>query len=129
VSVRGGKAAVENDGENYYFVIPLRNVGTGLGVLHAWHLAVLQPRADSGHAEPEEFRPQTLDLYVPAGDTGYWQGAVRGPDDPFSEGRLQPAAPPPSNFDPGLGGGAAQSRMGRRCRVRPSPRRAGAACA
>jgi hypothetical protein len=88
VSVRGGKAAVENDGENYYFVIPLRNVGTGLGVLHAWHLAVLQPRADSGHAEPEEFRPQTLDLYVPAGDTGYWQGAVRGPDDPFSEGRL-----------------------------------------
>jgi hypothetical protein len=86
VSVHGGKAAVENDGETYYFVIPLRNVGTGLGVLHSWHLAVLQPRGDSGHAEPEEFRPQTLDLYVPAGDTGYWQGAVREPDDPFREG-------------------------------------------
>src|ERR1700716_612986 len=28
VSVQGGKAAVERDGENYYFVIPLRNVGS-----------------------------------------------------------------------------------------------------
>ena len=31
-------------------------------------------------------RHQTLDLYVPAGDTGFWQGAVREPDDPFREG-------------------------------------------
>src|SRR3954447_6649156 len=29
VSVAGGKAAIERDRENYYFVIPLRNVGTG----------------------------------------------------------------------------------------------------
>src|SRR6476620_3948144 len=28
VSAAGGRAAVERDGENYYFVIPLRNVGT-----------------------------------------------------------------------------------------------------
>ena len=34
----------------------------------------------------KEFRPQTLDLYVPAGDTGYWLGAVRRPDDPFRGG-------------------------------------------
>jgi hypothetical protein len=93
VSVQGGKAAVENDGENYYFVIPLRNVGTGLAVLHAWHVAVLQPQADTGHAEPEEFRPQMLDLYVPAGYTGYWQGAVRGPDDPFREGLREASSP------------------------------------
>jgi hypothetical protein len=86
VSVEGGMAAVERDGENYYFVIPLRNVGTGLAVLHSWHVAALQPRADSGHAEPEEFRAQVIDLYVPAGDTGFWQGAVRGSDDPFREG-------------------------------------------
>jgi hypothetical protein len=86
VSVQGGKAAVENDGETYYFVIPLRNVGPGLGVLQSWHVAALQPRADTGHAEPEEFRPQILDLYVPAGDTGFWQGAVREPDDPFRDG-------------------------------------------
>jgi hypothetical protein len=28
-------AAVESKGENYYFVIPLRNVGNGLAVLQA----------------------------------------------------------------------------------------------
>jgi hypothetical protein len=86
VSVAGGRAAVERDGENYYFVIPLRNVGAGLAVLQSWHIAVLQPRPDTGHPKPEEFRAQTLDLYVPTGDTGFWQGAVREPDDPFREG-------------------------------------------
>jgi hypothetical protein len=90
VSVEGGRAAVERDGENYYFVIPLRNVGTGLAVVQSWHIAVLQPRPDTGHPMPDEFRRQTLDLYVPAGDTGFWQGAVREPDDPF-RGGLQEA--------------------------------------
>lgn len=89
LSVAGGKAAVERDGENYYFAIPLRNVGTGLAVLQSWHIAVLQPQPDSGHPKPEEFRPQTRDLYVPAGDGGFWQGAVREPDDPFREGLLE----------------------------------------
>jgi hypothetical protein len=86
VSVCGGMAAVEVDGENYYFVIPLRNVGTGLAVLQSWHLTALRPRADSAYADPGEFRPQSRDLYVPAGDTGFWQGAVREPDDSFREG-------------------------------------------
>ena len=27
--------------------------------------------------------PRRRDIYVPAGDTGFWQGAIRGPDDPF----------------------------------------------
>jgi hypothetical protein len=67
-------------------VIPLRNVGTGLAVLQSWHLTALQPRADSGYPDPGEFRPQSRDLYVPAGDTGFWQGAVREPDDPFRDG-------------------------------------------
>jgi hypothetical protein len=86
VSVQGGMAAVERDGENYYFVIPLRNVGNGLAVLQAWHLSPQEPQLDSPHFEPTEHRPQTRDLYVPAGDTGFWQGAVREPDDPFRDG-------------------------------------------
>jgi hypothetical protein len=86
IRVSGGMAAVERDGETYYLVIPLRNVGTGLAVIHSWHLMVLAPRAESPHPEPTEFRPQQLDLYVPAGDTGYWQGAVRDPDHPFRAG-------------------------------------------
>ena len=86
VSVQGGMAAVERDGESYYFVIPLRNVGNGLAVLQAWRLSARPPELDTPHAEPAEHRPQTRDLYVPAGDTGFWQGAIREPDDPFREG-------------------------------------------
>ncbi len=86
VSVEGGMAAVECEGERYYFVIPLRNVGNGLAVLQAWHLTAFRPEIDTPHAEPAEHRPQTRDLYVPAGDIGFWQGAIREPDDPFREG-------------------------------------------
>jgi hypothetical protein len=31
----------------------------------------------------EEFHLQSRDLYVPAGDIGMWQGALRHPDDPI----------------------------------------------
>jgi hypothetical protein len=86
VSVDGGMAAVECDGERYYLVIPLRNVGNGLAVLHAWRFTTHRLRADTDHAEPAEHRPQSRDLYVPAGDTGFWQGAIREPEDPFREG-------------------------------------------
>jgi hypothetical protein len=86
VSVEGGLAAVERDGENYYFVIPLRNVGNGLAVLQAWRFVAQRPEINTPHAEPAEHRPQTRDLYVPAGDTGFWQGAIREPDDPFRVG-------------------------------------------
>jgi len=86
ISVEGGMAAVERDGENYYFVIPLRNVGNGLAVLQAWRFVARRPEIDTPHAEPAEHRPQTRDLYVPAGDTGFWQGAIREAGDPFRQG-------------------------------------------
>lgn len=91
VHVDGGMGAVEHEGENYYFVIPLRNVGTGLGVLQAWHLTAPYRQSDQ-HPEPAAFRAQTRDLYVPAGDTGFWQGAVREPDDPFRDGLAEAVA-------------------------------------
>jgi hypothetical protein len=86
VTVEGGMAAVEREGDNYYFVIPLRNVGNGLAVLQAWRFAAQRPQLGDPHAQPTEHRPQTRDLYVPAGDVGFWQGAIREPDDPFREG-------------------------------------------
>jgi hypothetical protein len=86
VRVDGGMAAVESDDERYYLVIPLRNVGNGLAVLQAWRLTARGPRLDTPRADPAEHRPQSRDLYVPAGDTGFWQGAIREPDDPFREG-------------------------------------------
>jgi hypothetical protein len=86
VRVEGGMAAVEGEDEKYYLVIPLRNVGSGLAVLQAWRLITADTGTDTPHADPAEHRPQTRDLYVPAGDTGFWQGAIREPDDPFREG-------------------------------------------
>jgi hypothetical protein len=86
VTVEGGMAAAERHGENYYFVIPLRNVGNGIAILQAWRLAAQRPGIDTPHAELEEHRRQTRDLYVPPGDTGFWQGAIREPDDPFRVG-------------------------------------------
>jgi hypothetical protein len=86
VTVDGGMAAVEHESENYYFVIPLRNVGNGLAVLQAWRLKAGRPELEAPHAEPAEHRRQSRDLYVPAGDVGFWQGAIREPDDPFREG-------------------------------------------
>jgi len=62
VHVEGGTAAVERDGESYYFVIPLRNVGNGLAVLQAWRFMARRPEIDAPHAEPAEHRPQTRDL-------------------------------------------------------------------
>ena len=85
IRVEGGMAAVEREDESYYFVIPLRNVGNGLAVLQAWRLMAGRPELEAGHAEPVEHRPQSRDLYVPAGDIGFWQGAIREPDDPFRE--------------------------------------------
>jgi len=84
--VCGGMAAVEEDAGTYYFVIPLRNVGTGLAVIHSWYVTALQPTSNWSHRPPEEFRRQQLDLYVAAGDTGFWQGAIRERDDPFRAG-------------------------------------------
>lgn len=36
-----------------------------------------QPRGDDDHRPEQEFRTQTRDLYIPPGDIGLWQGAVR----------------------------------------------------
>ena len=71
-----------------YLAISLRNVGSGIAVCQGWSV-----RAGSGsslnyptHAPVEEFRLQSRDLYVPVGDIGMWQGALRNPDDPVRAG-------------------------------------------
>jgi hypothetical protein len=79
--VDGGVAGVEDSGEAIYFVMPLRNVGTGMAVLHGWHYVDGGPRTP--HAEPQDFRLQSIDLLVPPGDTGLWQAAIRDQSDPF----------------------------------------------
>ncbi len=70
--------------EAIYFAMALRNGGSGLAVIHGWRAA---PRADSASERPDldEFRSQQIDLFIPAGDTGHWLGALRDPSEPRFE--------------------------------------------
>jgi hypothetical protein len=74
----GGRAALEVTDEVVYLAVSVRNVGTGLAVLHGWHLLVgLQ--TERSHPPLEDFTAQNLDIYVAPGDIGLWLGALRDP--------------------------------------------------
>lgn len=83
VRAAGGHGVAEHDG-NLYFAMSLRNVGSGIGVCQGWHVAagLQSSRMAPQHVPEDEFRLQTRDLYIPAGDIGMWQGALRDRNDP-----------------------------------------------
>lgn len=85
LTVPGGAAAVELHDGRFYAVLPLRNVGAGIAVLHSWRLA---PRSVLMQEDPDPtaFRRLTRDLYIPSGEVGFWQGALREPDDEMRAG-------------------------------------------
>ncbi len=82
--LRNGLAAVQQVDGNLYLAIPLRNVASGIAVLHGWHLWTGGERGEIPPplpADSEEFRRLQRDLYVPAGDVSFWQAALRDPAD------------------------------------------------
>jgi hypothetical protein len=85
----GGAAEIHDD--MIYLALGLRNGGNGLAVIHGWRA---RPRHDpdtpgAGRVDEEpgldEFRQQQLDIFIPAGDVGFWQGALRDPSLPGYE--------------------------------------------
>jgi hypothetical protein len=78
----GGQGAAEASNEAVYLAFGLRNVANGIAVLHGWCLYLERPSGDSGPPPLDEFRRLTRDLYVPAGDVGFWQGVFRDPSEP-----------------------------------------------
>ena len=71
-----------------YLAIAVRNVGSGIAVLHGWHLFPEPVLGDVDHTPVEQFRRLTRDLYIAPGEVGFWQGAFREVDDPaFVEAR------------------------------------------
>jgi hypothetical protein len=88
VSVPGHGGAAELHNENIFMALGLRNGGSGLAVIHGWRARVREtvtPGSGRPNEEPDldEFRQQQLDLYIPPGESGFWQGALR---DPAAEG-------------------------------------------
>jgi hypothetical protein len=93
-SLGGGRAVVDDVDGVVYLAISLRNGGSGIAVIRGWRIApapVTSPTTPTSdelrdtlfvRPEPDEFRPQGRDLYIPAGGVSFWQAAIRAPDDP-----------------------------------------------
>jgi hypothetical protein len=66
----------------------LRNVSTGTAVLHGWWMS---EHMGAGDPPPlDEMSRLSRDIFVAAGDIGFWQGSFRDPEsDGFREARRQ----------------------------------------
>ncbi|HLJ99492.1 MAG TPA: hypothetical protein VKU39_06245 [Streptosporangiaceae bacterium] len=80
--IGGGDGSMGATDDVIYLAIALRNAGTGMAVLHGWILYPGWHRSD-GPPDPDRFRQHTRDLYVPSGDIGFWQGALRDRSEPL----------------------------------------------
>ncbi len=94
----GGTAEAHN--RIVFLAVALRNGGNGLAVIHGWrarrrsdHMTTADGSGEltAGPPDLEEFRRQNLDLYIPAGENGFWQGALRDPSLPGYDEVLQAA--------------------------------------
>jgi hypothetical protein len=71
-----------------YLAFAVRNVGSGIAVLHGWALRGDAPAGASDHVPLDGFNRLTRDLYIGAGEVGFWQGTFRDPaSDGFAEAR------------------------------------------
>jgi hypothetical protein len=93
VHVGGSRAAAEATSNTVYLVVSLRNVGNGLAVLDRWDLqpydvAQVDDPAEANRRaglqrprDTAQYRRLTRDLYLPPGELGFWQGALRDPSE------------------------------------------------
>jgi hypothetical protein len=79
LAISGGGGAAEATEDAVYLAISLRNAGTGMGILHSWRVTPVIEHGQVRRPSLEEFTAQTRDMYVAAGDCGFWQGALRDP--------------------------------------------------
>ena len=69
----------------------LRNAGAGMAVLHGWSARARDELIQDDRPELDDFHRQLRDLYIAAGDAGFWQGAIRDPEDDAFAGLLAAA--------------------------------------
>jgi len=82
VAVGGGAGTAEVNDDAIYLTLSLRNAGNGIAVLHGWRFHPRRLMGPDVHPELDEFRRLTRDIYIPAGDIGFWQGAFREAGEP-----------------------------------------------
>lgn len=91
--VPGGRGYIEEEDGTIFLAMALRNVGSGIAVLQGWLTeAGRPPSLEHGRPDPEGFRRQARDLYIPPGGLGFWQGGLRDHD-------VDVATPRPVNED------------------------------
>jgi hypothetical protein len=76
LTVKGGRASMQVDASTVALVLSVRNVGSGLAVLHGWRIPD-DPLA--APADPADFRRLTRDIYVSTNFVGFVQVAIRDP--------------------------------------------------
>jgi hypothetical protein len=83
IRLNGGRAYAEVDGTVIYLAAGLRNVGSGIALLHGWSPIPGRAVAPQEPAPVDEFRRLTVDLYIAPGSAGYWESAIRDVNDPM----------------------------------------------
>jgi len=85
LALPGGQAVAEASDDAVWLAISVRNVGTGIAVMHGWRFDAELVRSHGESPNPDEFTRLTRDLYVPIGEEGFWQGTFRDPSSPQFE--------------------------------------------
>jgi hypothetical protein len=81
----GGGGTAEVTENAIYLTMSVRNMGSGIAVLHGWRVEPSRELARAGRPALDGFRRLTRDLYIAAGDVAFWQGAFRDPAEPEFE--------------------------------------------
>ena len=79
VHIEGGHGVADVTAEAIYFAISVRNVGSGIAVLHAWRFDGDLRLGVPAQPDAGSFRTLTRDMYIAPNDNGFWQGAFRDP--------------------------------------------------
>jgi hypothetical protein len=92
--VNAGRAMVCQEQGVIYLAIALRNVGAGIALLRGYHLeaesaeivahdpsGVARHRRGDRAPDRQSFAEQQRDLYIPSGNVGFWQAALRDAQD------------------------------------------------
>jgi len=82
VMTPGGCGTAEVTDDAVYLTMSVRNAGSGIAVLHGWRIEFASDLAQAPRPPLDSFRRLSRDLFIAAGDVGFWQGAYRDMSEP-----------------------------------------------